>query len=99
VNFAYFEAGENKQALVKLVTCERCAKKLLYRKLKEKEKEEAKFREKEEHRKKREREEADDDTSTVYERSKGKKSSSISAGDGKSNEVDDFDEYLQGMFP
>ncbi|GJW73413.1 protein FRA10AC1 [Tanacetum coccineum] len=71
VNFAYFEAGENKQALVKLVTCERCAKKLLYRKLKEKEKEEAKFREKEEHRKKREREEADDDTSTVYERSKG----------------------------
>nr|GEV56527.1 hypothetical protein [Tanacetum cinerariifolium] len=102
VNFAYFEAGENKQALVKLVTCERCAKKLLYRKLKEKEKEkekeEAKFREKEEHRKKREREEADDDTSTVYERSKGKKSSSISAGDGKSNEVDDFDEYLQGMF-
>lgn len=98
VNFAYFEAGENKQALVKLVTCERCAKKLLYRKLKEKEKEEAKSREKEEHRKKRIREEADDDTSTVYERSKGKKSSSTSAGDGKSNEVDDFDVYLQGMF-
>ncbi|PWA51605.1 hypothetical protein CTI12_AA460140 [Artemisia annua] len=98
VNFAYFEAGENKQALVKLVTCERCAKKLLYRKLKEKEKEEAKSREKEEHRKKREREEVDDDTSMGYERSKGKKSSSTSAGDGKSNEVDDFDQYLQGMF-
>ncbi|GJQ97451.1 DNA ligase 6 isoform X1 [Tanacetum coccineum] len=28
-----------------------------------------------------------------------KKSSSTSTGDGKSNLVDDFDEYLQGMFP
>ncbi|KAJ0792704.1 putative folate-sensitive fragile site protein Fra10Ac1 [Helianthus annuus] len=72
VNFAYFEAGENKQALVKLVTCERCAKKLLYRKLKEKENEQEKKREKEEHRKKkREREEIDDDTSKDYEKRKG----------------------------
>ncbi|XP_056164621.1 uncharacterized protein LOC115691719 isoform X1 [Syzygium oleosum] len=37
VNFSYFEAGENKQALVKLVTCERCADKLHYKKRKEKE--------------------------------------------------------------
>lgn len=38
VNFSYFEAGENKQALVKLVACERCAKKLHYRRNREKEK-------------------------------------------------------------
>ncbi|XP_024983054.1 protein FRA10AC1 [Cynara cardunculus var. scolymus] len=99
VNFAYFEAGENKQALVKLVTCERCAKKLRYRKLKEKEKEESKRREKEEHRKKREREETDEDTSKAYERAKGRKSSSTSMGDGKADEEDNFDEFLQGMFP
>ncbi|KAM0052317.1 putative folate-sensitive fragile site protein Fra10Ac1 [Helianthus debilis subsp. tardiflorus] len=97
VNFAYFEAGENKQALVKLVTCERCAKKLLYRKLKEKENEQEKKREKEEHRKKkREREEIDDDTSKDYEMRKGKKSSA--AGDGEADGVDNFDRYLQGMF-
>ncbi|KAI3510836.1 hypothetical protein L1887_17973 [Cichorium endivia] len=94
VNFAYFEAGENKQALVKLVTCERCAKKLLYKKLKEKEKEESKRREKEEHRKKREREETDDDTRKDYERGKGKKLST-----SKADEEDNFDEFLQGMFP
>ncbi|KAI7755915.1 hypothetical protein M8C21_007180, partial [Ambrosia artemisiifolia] len=95
VNFAYFEAGENKQALVKLVACESCAKKLLYRKLKEKENEE-KRREKEEHRKKkREREEIDDDTSKEHERRKGKKSTT---GDGEVDEVDNFDRYLQGMF-
>ncbi|KAJ0810020.1 putative folate-sensitive fragile site protein Fra10Ac1 [Helianthus annuus] len=97
VNFAYFEAGENKQALVKLVTCERCAKKLLYRKLKEKENEQEKKREREEHRKKkREREEIDGDTSKDYEKRKGKKSSA--AGDGEADGVDNFDRYLQGMF-
>ncbi|KAK0574367.1 hypothetical protein LWI29_022589 [Acer saccharum] len=37
VNFSYVEAGENKQALVKLVTCERCAEKLHYKRRKEKE--------------------------------------------------------------
>ncbi|KAD5802837.1 hypothetical protein E3N88_14197 [Mikania micrantha] len=88
VNFAYFEAGENKQALVKLVTCERCTKKLMYKKLKEKEQEK---KEKEVHQKrKRERE---DDTSKDYERPKGKKSSAAA------DDVDNFDRYLQGMFP
>ncbi|CAN0917401.1 Protein FRA10AC1 [Linum grandiflorum] len=38
VNFSYSEAGENKQALVKLVACEKCAEKLHYRNRKEKEK-------------------------------------------------------------
>ncbi|XWS45726.1 hypothetical protein CRYUN_Cryun14cG0004200 [Craigia yunnanensis] len=37
VSFSHFEAGENKQALVKLVTCERCDEKLHYKKRKEKE--------------------------------------------------------------
>ncbi|RZS05410.1 hypothetical protein BHM03_00035923, partial [Ensete ventricosum] len=49
VNFSYLEAGENKQALVKLVACkgllklvdgfhfERCAEKLAYRRQKERE--------------------------------------------------------------
>ncbi|KAK4565070.1 hypothetical protein RGQ29_006929 [Quercus rubra] len=37
VNFSYSEAGENKQALVKLVTCERCADELHYKRQKEKE--------------------------------------------------------------
>ncbi|KAL0921689.1 hypothetical protein M5K25_008788 [Dendrobium thyrsiflorum] len=38
VNFSYVEAGENKQALVKLVACKRCAEKLVYNRNKEKEK-------------------------------------------------------------
>ncbi|KAL9249481.1 FRA10AC1-like protein [Drosera capensis] len=38
VNFSYIEAGESKQALVKLVACERCAEKLHNRRMKEKEK-------------------------------------------------------------
>ncbi|WVZ50135.1 hypothetical protein U9M48_001421 [Paspalum notatum var. saurae] len=39
VNFSYVEAGEQKQALVKLVACKRCAEKLAYKRQKEKEKE------------------------------------------------------------
>ncbi|XP_040251293.2 uncharacterized protein [Aegilops tauschii subsp. strangulata] len=39
VNFSYVEAGEQKQALVQLVACKRCAEKLAYKRLKEKEKE------------------------------------------------------------
>ncbi|XP_050260339.1 uncharacterized protein LOC126705383 isoform X1 [Quercus robur] len=45
VNFSYSEAGENKQALVKLVTCERCADKLHYKRQKEKEQSEKRERE------------------------------------------------------
>ncbi|KNA04341.1 hypothetical protein SOVF_200540 [Spinacia oleracea] len=37
VNFSYVEAEENKQALVKLVTCERCAEKLHYKRNRERE--------------------------------------------------------------
>ncbi|KAI8022434.1 hypothetical protein LOK49_LG03G02903 [Camellia lanceoleosa] len=102
VNFSYFEAGENKQALVKLVTCERCAEKLLYKKMKEKE--QLRKREKEELLKKRERSESGDGTDTGYGRSKKKKKgrvASTSASDHKSKSDDDenFDEFLEGMFP
>jgi hypothetical protein len=37
VNFSYYEAGENKQDLGKLVTCERCAEKLHYKRRNENE--------------------------------------------------------------
>ncbi|KAF5946635.1 hypothetical protein HYC85_016863 [Camellia sinensis] len=94
--------GENKQALVKLVTCERCAEKLLYKKMKEKE--QLRKREKEELLKKRERSESGDGTDTGYGRSKKRKKervASTSASDHKSKSDDDenFDEFLEGMFP
>ncbi|KAL3630254.1 hypothetical protein CASFOL_023238 [Castilleja foliolosa] len=68
VNFSYFEAGENKQALVKLVACERCAAKLYYKKRKEEER----LRQKEngEHHKKRNRSESDEDNGSDYGRIK-----------------------------
>jgi uncharacterized protein YbaR (Trm112 family) len=46
VNFSYHEAGEDKQALVKLVACERCAEKLYYKKRKEGERSESKEKKK-----------------------------------------------------
>ncbi|KAL6981237.1 hypothetical protein U1Q18_022867 [Sarracenia purpurea var. burkii] len=101
VNFSYFEAGENKQALVKLVTCERCAEKLLYKKMKEKE--QLRKRENKELRKKRERPESGDDiepgNGRSNERRKGRRAST-SASVHKSDEDDEnFDEFLEGMFP
>lgn len=100
VNFSYFEAGENKQALVKLVGCERCAEKLHYKKRKQKE--ESEKREREEYRRrKRNRSRSDEDTDneeSKEKRRKGKKASaSISAL--KVDNDDHFDEFLEGMFP
>ncbi|KAA8515675.1 hypothetical protein F0562_018714 [Nyssa sinensis] len=100
VNFSYFEAGENKQALVKLVVCGRCAEKLLYKKRKEEE--ELKKREKEELRRKRERSESYDDMGDECNRSKERikgKKASTSAGDHKIDDDENFDEFLEGMFP
>ncbi|KAF7138636.1 hypothetical protein RHSIM_Rhsim07G0056000 [Rhododendron simsii] len=126
---SYEETGENKQALVKLVTCERCAEKLLYKKRKEKE--QLRKREKEELPKKRERSESGDDTDTGYGRSKERRrvkelelvslywgmqrkvlgcipkalcflflrQDSTSASGRKSDEGENFDEFLEGMFP
>lgn len=99
VNFSYIEAGENKQALVKLVACERCAEKLLYKKLKEKEL--LRQKENDRHRKKRDRSESDEDAEIDHGRSKdgrkGKGSSSANAK--KMDDEDNFNEFLEGLFP
>ncbi|KAM2815433.1 hypothetical protein COP1_039798 [Malus domestica] len=102
VNFSYFEAGENKQALVKLVTCQRCSEKLHYKRLKEKEQMEKE--KKEENKRKRNRSGDGDDTDSEgsKERRKGKKASISTREDRVDDEDDDtdkFEEYLEGMFP
>ncbi|BBG96364.1 hypothetical protein Prudu_005152 [Prunus dulcis] len=105
VNFSYFEAGENKQALVKLVTCERCSEKLHYKRRKEKEQLEKE--KKEVNRRKRSRsgddddDDDDDDTDNEgnKERSKGKKASISTSEHRADDDDDDFDEFLEGMFP
>ncbi|XP_034205504.1 protein FRA10AC1 isoform X5 [Prunus dulcis] len=106
VNFSYFEAGENKQALVKLVTCERCSEKLHYKRRKEKEQLEKE--KKEVNRRKRSRsgddddDDDDDDTDNEgnKERSKAGKKASISTSEHRADDDDDdFDEFLEGMFP
>lgn len=100
VNFSYFEAGENKQALVKLVTCERCTKKLYYKNRKEKE--QSRPKDKEEHGRKRERSEFDGDTAEDFDRKKGgrtgRNASTSTKSEGSSDD-ENFEEYLEGMFP
>ncbi|RAL53883.1 hypothetical protein DM860_004354 [Cuscuta australis] len=93
VNFSYVEARETKQALVKLVACERCAEKLLYKKQKEKE-------QMKEQERKRERSENDDEHERKKERKKGSKPSSSSGKDHSKTHKNDenFEEYLEGMF-
>ncbi|KAL5827392.1 hypothetical protein ACOSQ3_019232 [Xanthoceras sorbifolium] len=74
VNFSYVEAGENKQALVKLVTCERCAEKLHYKRRKERELLESK--EKEDYKRTRDESNRDQDSDEDYEEGKEKRRSS-----------------------
>nr|CAD1822667.1 unnamed protein product [Ananas comosus var. bracteatus] len=98
VNFSYVEAGEQKQALVKLVACKRCAEKLVYRRQKE---EQSKSKEKDGDKRKREREGSHDSKDDVYGKSddkkkKGKKDASASGGN---DEDENFEAYLEGMFP
>lgn len=88
---------------MKLVTCERCAKKLNYKKQKEKEK--LKRNEKEVLQRKRERSESDDDLPTEYKGNKDRRKdlfavmkTSTSLGDQKADETENFDEFLEGMF-
>lgn len=98
VNFSYFEAGENKQALVKLILCDRCAEKLHYKRRKEKEQIEK--REKGDRIRKRELLEVVDDMDNEgsEEKRRGKKPT-ISGGNKKTDDDDSFDEFLEGMFP
>nr|XP_010909902.1 protein FRA10AC1 homolog isoform X2 [Elaeis guineensis] len=67
VNFSYTEAGESKQALVKLVACKRCAEKLTYKR--NKEKEHSQVREKDKYKRKRERSRDGDSTDDEYDKS------------------------------
>ncbi|KAK6143161.1 hypothetical protein DH2020_023509 [Rehmannia glutinosa] len=99
-NFSQIYSGENKQALVKLVACDRCSEKLYYKKRKEED--QLKRKENEKHPRKRDRSESDDDTGSDYgsskDRRKGKKALT-SASDQKPEDDENFDEYLEGMFP
>ncbi|KAB5520496.1 hypothetical protein DKX38_024815 [Salix brachista] len=98
VNFSYFEAGENKQALVKLILCDRCAEKLHHKRRKEKEQIEK--RERGDRIRKRELLEVDDDLDNEgSEKKKRGKKPSISGGSKKTDDDDNFDEFLEGMFP
>ncbi|KAG4188142.1 hypothetical protein ERO13_A08G144200v2 [Gossypium hirsutum] len=104
VNFSYFEAGENKQALVKVVTCERCAEKLHYKKRNEKEREkEFDRKQKKDYKRKRDQSKDKDDTDEERERSrekrKGKRASSSAINHESDDGDEDFDKYLEGMFP
>ncbi|KAF5745634.1 protein FRA10AC1 [Tripterygium wilfordii] len=102
VNFSYSEAGESKQALVKLVTCERCADQLHYKRRKEKEKIEKEEKGEDKKRKRRDRSKSDDGSEDEggQERRRKEKKASISASRmTKIDDDDNFDEFLEGMFP
>ncbi|CAN6988622.1 unnamed protein product [Brassica rapa subsp. trilocularis] len=97
VNFSYHEAGEHKQALVKLVTCERCAEKLYYKRRKDAERSESK--EKKKQKRKRNRSSSEDDTEEE-ERRKGKRNKSkLEGGEREGKDDENFDEFMEGMFP
>ncbi|KFK22903.1 hypothetical protein AALP_AAs72951U000400 [Arabis alpina] len=98
VNFAYYEAGEHKQALVKLVACERCAEKLYYKKRKEEERSNSK--EKKKHKRKWNQSSSEEGASDEEERRKGKKGKSKLEGcDREAKDDENFDEFMEGMFP
>ncbi|KAK9150986.1 hypothetical protein Syun_009295 [Stephania yunnanensis] len=90
--YSFVFTGENKQALVKLVACPRCADKLSYKRQKDKQFIKG---EKDEPKRKRERSESHNDTN--YEHGSGHKGRK-----GKKTSTDDcenFDEFLEGLFP
>ncbi|XP_037465610.1 protein FRA10AC1-like isoform X1 [Triticum dicoccoides] len=107
VNFSYVEAGEQKQALVKLVACKRCAEKLAYKRLKEKEKEkegdpygEKEIKLKDRDKRKREHEESDDTSEDEAKKDRRKKKDRKGASSRSSgNNGEGFEEFLEGMFP
>ncbi|KAM0827293.1 hypothetical protein ACQ4PT_068288 [Festuca glaucescens] len=105
VNFSYVEAGEQKQALVKLVACKRCAEKLAHKRQKEKEKEMKLSAEedlKERDKRKREHDDESEDTTedeSSKKRSRKKKDLKGTSNRKVGNKDDDFEEFLEGMFP
>ncbi|XP_042467968.1 protein FRA10AC1-like isoform X2 [Zingiber officinale] len=101
VNFSYFEAGENKQALVKLVACKRCAEKLVYRRQKEREHKKSSDVGASNRKRGKDKNIDDNDIDDGYEdsnlRKKGRRTSTSGT---KARIVDeDFEEFLEGMFP
>ncbi|RLM69805.1 hypothetical protein C2845_PM17G13900 [Panicum miliaceum] len=107
VNFSYVEAGEQKQALVKLVACKRCAEKLAYKRQREKEKEKEKelsgekeIELKDRDKRKREHEESDDTSDDESEKDRRKRKDRKGASSRSSGNNDEgFEEFLEGMFP
>lgn len=99
VNFSYHEAGENKQALVKLVCCKICSEKLVYKKRKEEEQKEKREQEKQKHKRQRTSSESDTDDENERREKKKKKKKAGRPADDKGDDVENFDEFLTGMFP
>lgn len=98
VNFSYVEADESKQALVKLVACNICAEKLVYKKRMD----EDAAKSKEQHVKKRkassrESDYSSDDSYRSDKRKRGHNRSSRKGG--TADEDENFEEFLEGMFP
>lgn len=111
VNFSYQEAGESKQALVKLRVCESCSIKLNYKKEKEKarqlhkqDKERQKQRRHDKGDKKRPYSESDDEMHNESERKSRRNEIGIKSStaglkhEGDANVGPEFDEYFEGMF-
>jgi protein FRA10AC1 len=92
VNFSYHEAGEDKQALVKLVACERCAEKLYYKKRKEGERSESK--EKKKQKRKRSKSHSEDDTDEEEKRKEGERSESNEKKKQKRNRYGERDSLI-----
>ncbi|KAK3120599.1 hypothetical protein QOZ80_9AG0690740 [Eleusine coracana subsp. coracana] len=106
VNFSYVEEGEQKQALVKLVACKRCAEKLAYKRQKEKEKEKQLSDErgielKERDKRKRDHEESDDTSQDELDEKRGRKRKDQKGTSSRNqgNKDDGFEEFLEGLFP
>ncbi|XP_020574737.1 protein FRA10AC1 [Phalaenopsis equestris] len=103
VNFSYVEAGESKQALVKLVACKRCAEKLVYKKHKEKEKQLKKDQEKTIRKRKMIEHAENGNIGEEFEMNPDEKRKARRLAspnrDAKADEEKDLDEYLEGMFP
>ncbi|CAL4986274.1 unnamed protein product [Urochloa decumbens] len=106
VNFSYVEAGEQKQALVKLVACKGCAEKLAYKRKKEKEREQEKepygeneIELKDRDKRKREHEESDDTSEDEAEKDRRMKKDRKGTSRSSGNIDEGFEEFLEGMFP
>ncbi|XP_002981847.2 protein FRA10AC1 [Selaginella moellendorffii] len=93
VNFVYKEAGESKQALVKLRLCPGCAYKLNYKK--EKEKKRQMRKEQKEETKKKRRVSEEEETPGRAPRGADQ---NVAQGPSEERDKDEYAEYFKGMF-